>query len=338
MERRLFCCLSFSLLIVLNSSLSAQPPYLADSSEKLAADSADTLPESLISTSSLSVPENESLEEKVRRLEAQLDQHLRQSKIDPYPLVDSPFPTQNVERGGLFGAIELTFLKPYLSGAPATFGIGTSRVIDANYSTGVRYILGYKNDSGLGVRARYWNYDTNSNFVAPFAPSRLGIHLDVADAEITLGQRLCNWDLEVSGGLRYGKLQYSNGTPTLFGVGGLTFEGVGPTAALSARRILGDSGLSLFGNIRGSMLMGHINNGSLLTNMPRTSIEDEIMTVAENQLGIAWTRSLTTVFQLEVRGAWETQFWMNSTLSNDTYGIGSNLALTGPTLAVELRY
>ena len=72
--------------------------------------------------------------------------------------------------------------------------------------------------------------------------------------------------------------------------------------------------------------------------LPRTSIEDEIMTVAENQLGIAWTRSLTTVFQLEVRGAWETQFWMNSTLSNDTYGIGSNLALTGPTLAVELRY
>ncbi|MFZ9092898.1 MAG: hypothetical protein ACO3FE_22700 [Planctomycetaceae bacterium] len=62
------------------------------------------------------------------------------------------------------------------------------------------------------------------------------------------------------------------------------------------------------------------------------------MTILENQLGVAWTRQLNSSFLLEIRGAWETQYWMSNTISDDVYGLGSNLALTGPTVAVELRY
>ena len=85
-------------------------------------------------------------------------------------------------------------------------------------------------------------------------------------------------------------------------------------------------------------MIGDLHNQSLLTLMPAGTIEDEIMTVAENQMGIAWNRNLLSTWRLEIRTAWETQYWMSSTISDDVYGIGSNLALTGPTVAVELRY
>jgi hypothetical protein len=332
---RLFHRLGFGILLAVCSSAAAQYDPFAESSD---GPSLVSQTGGLVQTSATETSTEESLEERLRRVEAELDQVKTQPRQNVFSLQESPLEQPYLGTGGLFGSVEVTFLRPYLSGAPATFGLATSQVINPNYNTGIRYTLGYANQSGLGARVRYWNYDTDANFVPPFTPSTLGIHLDAVDTEVTLGQRLCNWDLEVSGGVRYGKLQYSNGTPSLYGVGMLTFEGVGPTAGLSGRRILGDSGLSLFGNIRGSLLMGHINNGSLLTNMPRATISDEIMTIAENQLGVAWTRNVTSVLQLEIRGAWETQFWLNSTMSNDTYGIGSNLALSGPTIAVEMRY
>ncbi len=279
---------------------------------------------------------NSELEQCIQRLESELNQIHHYSTHSAHSALEHQLQQQDIGSGGLFGTIEVTFLKPHLSGATPAFGLATNRMINAEYSTGIRYILGYTSDSGLGVRARYWSYNDDFGFVPPFAPSQLGIQLSVADAEVTLGQQLRHWDLEVSGGLRYGKLQYSNATPSLFGVGYMTFEGVGPTASLSARRALSSSGVSLFGNVRGSMMIGDIRNGSLLTYMPAGTIEEEIMTVAENQMGIAWTRDLSATWQLQVRTAWETQYWMSSAISDDVYGIGSNLALTGPTIAVEL--
>jgi hypothetical protein len=84
--------------------------------------------------------------------------------------------------------------------------------------------------------------------------------------------------------------------------------------------------------------MGDIRNSALLPFMPAVTLEDEVMTVAENQLGIAWTHDVNQFVQLDIKTAWETQYWMNSSLSDDVYGIGSNLGFTGPTLSVELRY
>lgn len=281
---------------------------------------------------------NVELEERVQRLESQLNQVQQYAYSNPHCTLEHQLQRQDCGSGKLYGAIEITFLKPSLSGAEPARGLAINRMIDSDYTTGIRYILGYSNDSGLGVRARYWSFSDDYDFVPPFAPSQLGVAMKVADAEVTLAQRLRHFDIEGSGGLRYGKLQYSNWTPSLFGVGQLTFEGVGPTASLGARRLLGNSGISLFGNVRGSVMLGDVRNASLLTFMPAGTIEDEIMTVAENQMGVAWTRDLSPVWQLEVRTAWETQYWMSSTISDDVYGIGSNLALMGPTISVELRY
>jgi len=283
------------------------------------------------------VQKNEELEQRMSRLEAELNQS-RQVGVDPGVSIEQHLLRQEAGTGGLFGSIEITFLQPSISGVQSVFGSGTGRLLDTSYQTGVRYVLGYVSDSGLGVRGRYWSFDNSTGYSPPFAPAMFGIHVQAADTEVTMAQRMRHIDLEFSGGLRYGQLKYTNPPLTLYGPGTVSFEGVGPTASLNAQRSLGNSGFSLFGNVRGSVMIGDIRTASLLLNIPAGSIEDEVMTVFENQLGVAWNYHLTNQMLLEVRTAWETQYWANSTLEDDFYGIGSNLALMGPTLAVELRY
>jgi hypothetical protein len=280
---------------------------------------------------------NEELEQRILRLEAQLNQP-QQFAVDPSVSIEQRLQRQEAGTGGLFGSIEITFLQPAISGAQSVFGSGTGRLLDTSYQTGIRYVLGYVSDSGLGVRGRYWSFDNNSDYAPPFAPAVFGIHVQAADAEVTMSQRLRHMDLDVSAGLRYGTLEYTNPPLTLYGPGSVKFEGFGPTASINARRSLGGSGFSLFGNVRGSLMIGDIKTGSLLLNIPAGTLEDELMTVFENQLGVAWNYHLPNHMLLEVRTAWETQYWMNTTLEDDFYGIGSNLAFMGPTLGVELRY
>ncbi len=280
---------------------------------------------------------NEELEERISRLEAELNQP-RQFAVDPSASIEQRLQRQEAGSGGLFGSIEVTFLQPSISGAQSVFGSGTGRLLETEYQTGVRYVLGYVSDSGLGIRGRYWSFDNSTGYSPPYAPAVFGIQLQAADTEVTMLQRMRHLDLEFSGGLRYGQLEYTNPPLTLYGPGIVRFEGFGPTASLNARRSLGKSGFSLFGNVRGSVMIGDIRTASLLLNIPTGSVEDEVMTVFENQLGVAWNHNLTNQVLLEVRTAWETQYWSNSTLEDDFYGIGSNLALTGPTLAVEFRF
>ncbi len=291
---------------------------------------------------------NVELENRIQRLESQLNQVQQYSNSNSYAALEQQLQQQDVGTGGLFGSIEVTFLKPHLSGAPAAFASSgaASKTINGTWVPNVRYVLGYRGDSGLGVRARYWSMQHTFQYVppyqalivAPFTPAVFGIRLEAIDTEVTLDQRLRHFDLELSAGVRYGNLQYRSDVATLFNVGAVTFEGVGPTMSIGGRRALGDSGFSMYGNLRGSMLFGGIRNHALLIAIPAADISNEVMTIADNQLGIAWTQDLTATWQLEIRSAWETQYWMNSTLSDDAYGIGSNLALTGPTVAVELRY
>lgn len=276
---------------------------------------------------------NPDLERRIQQLEAQLN--ALQTPAAP-PVWNVP----DAGEAGLFGSIEVTFLRPHISGSPSTFGLGPTvhRTIDSDYTTGVRYEMGYKGKTGFGIQGRYWSQNDSYTHVPPFSPNTLGIEVEATDLELTLDQRLRRFDCHLTAGVRYGRLEYSNPVASLLGVGLLTYEGVGPTVSAGARRTLGSSGISLFGNLRGSMLFGDIRNGAILTFMPRTTIEEEIMTIAESQFGLAWTRGFGFNHLLEVRAGWETQYWMNNTLSDDVYGIGSNLGLSGPAVALELKY
>lgn len=280
------------------------------------------------------------LQRRIAALEASLSSSQRTTGVNVLATLDAQLDQQNRGRGGLFGSVEVTFLRPRVSGAlPSFYFAGhNGRTIDPDYDPGLRFQLGYRSDSGLGVRTRYWYYDHTSPFVPPSVPAQLTIQMETFDNEVTFAQNFRNWDLEVSGGIRYGKLHYSTDMPALLGIGTLLFEGVGPTASLEGRRRLGTTGLALMGNVRGSLLMGEIRNASILPTMPQGTIKDEIAQIFENQLGVVWTRALGHSWQLELKTAWETQFWLNDTLADDAMGFGSNLAFTGPTIAVELKY
>ncbi|MFM7035439.1 MAG: Lpg1974 family pore-forming outer membrane protein, partial [Planctomycetia bacterium] len=259
--------------------------------------------------------------DRIARLEAEVAE--LQSSVPPTPRsVDFSPRLWALYSTGWYGGAEVTILEPFMSGSPAVFPLDPSAgsLIDQRFLAGVRYQVGWANEDGLGVRGRYWSYFQYFTYAAPNAPNQLGIDLQAADLEATIAHRLGRWDALLAAGARYGKLGYVNNAASIFGVGTATFEGVGPTVAVEGRRRLGGSAFSFYGNVRGSALFGTIANKSLFTSMPASNIGGEVMGVAENQLGIAWDRVTEGGLVIEARACWETQYWMNSTLSDDVYG------------------
>lgn len=291
-----------------------------------------------------SVPEPATdLAARISQLEAEVAELRVRPLTDTAPTLFRPR-LWDLYSSGWYGGAEATILQPFMSGAPSVVNLNPQpgSLIDQQFLTGVRYQVGWANEAGLGIRGRYWSYYNFFAQAEPYAPAELGIDLQTADLEATFTQRIWNFDTLLSAGARYGKLGYINdasvGVFPIFGVGSATFEGVGPTVALEGRRRLGGSAFSLYGNVRGSALFGTIANKSMFTSMPPSNIQGEVMGVAENQLGITWDRVLANGLVVEARAVWETQYWMNSTLSDDTYGIGTNLGLIGPTVGLLLCY
>ena len=279
------------------------------------------------------------LEDRIARLETEL-QALRQPAVQEHVTVTNLFSDEpESSKGRLYGSVEMTFLRPRVSGVIGAFSPHNGgRLLANNFDTGIRYVLGYRGENGLGFRGRYWSFNDSYAFQPPYGPANMMIDTQAADMEVTLLQTHRTWDVELSSGIRYGKLRYFSDTPGAFGVGEAYFEGIGPTMAGNIQRPLGSSGFSLFGNLRGSLLFGEIRNASMLLNLPNGPVRDEVATTIENQLGVAWTAEIGQSAQFELRTAWETQYWMSETLSDDTFGISSNLGFMGPTIAAELRY
>jgi len=221
----------------------------------------------------------------------------------------------------VYAAYELAVLRPYVSDALSGPGF------DNDYGIGHRFIVGAQNDSGVGARVRYLMFNTGHGTVPPLGPGSLGIDLDVADLEVTLAEQMSNWDLMVSGGVRYGRLGFQFDDPAE-----LSFEGTGPTVALEAVRDIGCRGLHLVGNFRASLLMGEIHDQTDVT----VGADDEIMTVLESQLGVGWTREMGRA-ALDLHAVWETQFWLNDTFADDFLGFGSNFALSGAVISAQVR-
>ena len=230
-------------------------------------------------------------------------------------------------------------LRPFLSGAAPVFTLATSNVrqVEGEFRTGVRYILEKDVGENIALRGQYFDYNHDFNTAPTFAPQRWDIDLQLADFELALTNEINDWTLDISGGLEYGRLGYATALPGVVNIGNVRFEGAGPTFSAGVSRDLGDSGLAVFGNVRGAFLLGQIRNGTLLVNMPRGTIRDEFTQVYQHQLGLSY-RCKPGRFAMEFRGVWESQFWLNSTLADDVLGVGSNLALSGPALQVSLEF
>ena len=196
----------------------------------------------------------------------------------------------------LYFAYELTVLNTYLSDqALVPYSNAAATFNDDQYEAGHRFIVGTENCGGVGARFRYWFFDHNHD--TNVAGSTFGIDMDVIDLEATLYSELCNWDLLVSGGIRYAKMAYSirgdGGAGTGTGYDQDTnFEGYGPTVSLEGSREIGCRGLSLVGNFRGSFLLGDINREGFGQGRAYADADDEITTVFETQLGAAWSTEM----------------------------------------------
>ncbi len=219
---------------------------------------------------------------------------------------------------------EMTALQPYVS--DITLAAGS---YDDEFGFGHRLTIGYDGGSGMGARLRYWFYNHGHDTVPPAAPDSLGIDMDVIDLELNLTEQLRNYNLMISGGVRYARMGL-NSTIIDTAFPRLVFEGGGPTAALESTREFGDRGLYLIGNIRGSLLFGDLV-------FQGNKYQDETTVVLENQLGVGMTRNLGRA-TLNLRTVWETQVWLNDTMADVGIGFGSNLGFGGPTSSIELRY
>lgn len=237
----------------------------------------------------------------------------------------------------LFFGTEVAFLRPYLSAARSSAGGAGGKWVDPSHATGIRFNLGYENEDGLGIRTRYFALNHGAELASVFGGGSFGVDVESVDAEVTSRRRIGCWETMVSGGLRYGQLTYT-GDGVITGPGRLSFEGIGPTMVLDARRRLKDSGLTIFGTLGASFLLGEIHNSGPTAGLAVGSVEDEILQVFSNQLGVSWLMAESDSLKMEVRAAWETQFWVNDTLADDFFGIGSNLALSGPAVQLEISY
>lgn len=295
--------------------------------------------EPLVRTVAAEASAVEELEARIAALESERRHRQGPCADEILGSVECALDRQDCGSGGLFGSVEVGYLRPRLSGAtPAFAAANGGGLIHNSFETSIRYGVGYRSDSGLGVRGQYSQFDHAFPFRDPFAPASLSIQTQAADLEMTLDQRLRHFDMQLSSGVRYGQLRYFSDGAGAFGVGEASFEGIGPTVSLAAKRRLGTSGFALFGSLRGSLLWGEMRNASMLLNMPRGPIRDETARIFENQLGVSWSTAVNRSGVLEIRTAWETQLWQNSTFSDDVYGVGSDLSLMGPSFAVEFRY
>jgi len=259
---------------------------------------------------------------RIDSLESQVAQ--QQAELNSFRAAVGQVPTGRSNEGrpgSVYGGYELTVLQPYFSDA------GSGPGFDESVGLGHRFTFGLEKSCGVGVRARYWTYNHSLDGHDLYAGERLHIDMDSLDVDLTFRERFRRWDLLMSGGVRYGRNSY--GSYAIFGPGEARFEGAGPTVAFEADRKIVCGGLRLIGNVRGSMLFGDVDYFE-------APVEDELMTVLENQLGIGWSRCVwgTT---LDVRAVWESQFWLNNFFADTLFGMGTNIGFTGPTVAFELR-
>jgi hypothetical protein len=186
--------------------------------------------------------------------------------------------------------------------------------------------IGYVGDTGFGVRARWWEFDHSASVTRGPVPVNLNgfferngfvsyannLDLDVWDLEATQSVNLGCVTMVGSAGVRYAHIAqrlhrfvYARGA-FVFGSGpveldGHNFDGYGPTLSLELRRAVGCSGLSLYGNARGSVLFG-----DELFDQSNFPVSQGDPTGATQFLASQWTT--VSIAELELGAEYRTMF------------------------------
>jgi hypothetical protein len=241
---------------------------------------------------------------------------------------------------------ELTFLRPYFddfsNGAVfgSTFGTieaFTNQEPQYDMEPSPRVWIGYVAPNGAGIRARYWQFDHESNTVSAadfegdppvliaLETLTTSLEMHVLDVELTYQREFPVWTLIGSVGVRYAHLERDGIFERVFPDDDFMekeffesdFEGYGATVALEGRRRIA-GGLSGFVNTRGSILAGNRKTAVYRFDIPsgqpptldvyENRRTDDSLVVGELQIGAEWATT-TGPWQWFVRTALEVQYW-----------------------------
>ena len=223
-----------------------------------------------------------------------LKQYISRPPTEPVPL--EVFADDSAGGLELFAGYDVVFAKPHIkeSFQTTTLNIVTGTLslhpFEFDFDPSSRIWIGARSESGVGVRARYWNYDAgaapvsrqatltekpgasavtviypaNILAVVPgdtlIATDRMAVQ--TLDLEGTLSYLLHETELTASAGLRYAEIEQENSARVVgVGPGSLnwnrSFSGIGPALAIDGRHPIGTTGLSVIANARGALLYGH---------------------------------------------------------------------------------
>jgi hypothetical protein len=261
-------------------------------------------------------------------------------------------PTSN-----FYAGFDLAVLKPHIGTIGAEFfghpAVDVTPSFD--YEASPRIWLGWDNAEGVGVRARYWTFesdatlafpqDGNHDFFGPVLGTTSWLNADTLDFEATLRGCLGQLQFQLAGGFRYATIETGLGVYGEVGEGdnggdefalagiGMDFEGIGPTIAANVVRPIGSRGLALVGSARSSWMYGttDIYPAGELAQIPVAAyVDDHMMQINEVSLGVQWSRCLARGGQISVAAVWEAQAWEWAPVVGL---IHQDIGLSGPTFS-----
>ncbi|HEY5315469.1 MAG TPA: Lpg1974 family pore-forming outer membrane protein, partial [Pirellulales bacterium] len=271
------------------------------------------------------------------------------------PFVGADFFNTNVRTPGFVGGVEVLFLKPFQGfKAPAsTLPVANPQTAAFNYDAAQRYWLGYVLDDGLGLRARYFDFDRGANPATQTVGAQTQningtVRSRQLDLELTQQVSFRRWSLLTFGGMRYGELLQSSGVRELdagantFLASENSFHGLGVTGGLQAQRALGWCPyLSFYFFGRGSLLFGNQRyNATSFDNAAGTATSIQLvghndnMMIWELGLGPQWQMPLACGGSFFARGGLEAQIYQPS--ASGTIDSG-NMGLAGFSFAMGIN-
>ena len=257
-------------------------------------------------------------------------------------------------------------------------GTGGGSAVDHSYRTDYeltpRFWLGYQWCNGFGARARYCQFvdrlgsgafstDVDTDIFVQYGSNNPWesdsiwaedeeilafahrMKMDVVDVEATQNLKWRHTRLTAGGGVRYAKIRFQSESALFDEVATdavsveNTFEGVGPTVFLDVERSIGQTGFSVVGGLRGSVLFGRRRYNLLWLDLGEgadwevTQRGYRATGVLEASIGVQYNVCLCRGTDAFARCTWEGQLW-NDVGSPTT--VKGDLAMEGLSIAVGI--
>jgi hypothetical protein len=234
--------------------------------------------------------------------------------------------------------------------------------------------LGYFNERGWGVRAKWFQFDhdANANYVAApgetvtgissFGLGRIPVNgaisassnlaINAADFQGTRSYENGCWSHLLGLGIRYTHMSQdyratlANGNTRIDLNSGHDFNGVGPSFAVETKRRISESGFAIYGQLNGAILFGHANEAYSAVNngAPQLFTRDEtrVLPVGEMELGGEYQRNMGRAKLFMQAGFVGQVWWAAGNASNlDPLGASAshnNFGFVGMALRAGVRY